>query len=64
MSKNTYTHLEDTGVVVCDDCGASAFTEERVKHFESCDPSCSQRWEAYYHQALDDEALDKAYKEE
>ena len=63
MSECSYTYLEDVPIVVCGDCGATAFTKERVRHYDSCEPGSSKRWEKYYHQALDEEALDKAYKE-
>ena len=63
MTDHSYTHMEDVPVVVCNDCGASAFSEERVQHYDSCKPGECERWTEHYNQALDEEALDKVYKE-
>lgn len=47
---NHYTILEDVGLVVCDDCGAFAETPEDVKHYPSCKPGDSEKWEKYYNE--------------
>ena len=62
MADNTYTTVAE-GIVVCNDCGAHAAKSTLVVHATTCDPGCSERWAKYYEEAVDDEALDKAYKE-
>lgn len=62
MSDNLYTAVTDD-IVVCNDCGAHATKPSLVVHAATCDPGCSERWAKYYEEAVDDEALDEAYKE-
>ena len=51
-TENTYTRIPTNGVspgyVVCDDCGASADTEEKVQHWSTCDAGESERWRKHY----------------
>ena len=57
----TYTHLGDSpedDIVVCNDCGASAKTEETVLHYPTCHPGESAYWEKYYEEHPEDDVID------
>ena len=44
-----YTQVDDElAIVVCDDCGAYASSEEDVKHWPSCKSGESEEWCKYY----------------
>jgi len=47
-----YTQVDDElAIVVCDDCGAYASSEEDVKHWPSCKSGESERWCKHYEEA-------------
>ena len=50
--KHSYTCISDAGVVVCNDCGAYATTDEDIKHHASCVPGDAAKWETYYDEEL------------
>lgn len=47
--------LEDYDVFTCNDCGAHANTKEGIKHHSTCVPGESEKWEAYYTKAYEEE---------
>ena len=47
--KNEYTWVEDD-ICVCNDCGAFASSEKKVKHHETCRAGECRRWEKVYSQ--------------
>lgn len=51
MHEHTYTHLdigEPNDVVICNDCGAFADSEDEVVHHQTCEPGSAKKWEEYY----------------
>ena len=54
MTDNSFTHLEDVPIVVCNDCGASAFTEDRVQHYDTCKAGDAERWKKYYDEQVEE----------
>lgn len=44
-----YTWIEDD-VCVCNNCGAHASSEKKVKHYKTCRAGESKRWENFYNQ--------------
>ncbi len=64
VTPHSYTHV-DVDVVMCNDCGAFAETEEDVQHYPSCHPGESAYWQKYYEQDdWDDEQTRQAEMEE
>lgn len=61
IQPHSYTHLdigEVDDVVVCNDCGAFADSEDEVVHHASCRPGESQYWQAMYDQPDPEEEFD------
>jgi hypothetical protein len=54
--QNQYTNVMD-GVWQCNDCGAHADTKENVVHFKTCQPGESAKWEKFYSEEQDDNAV-------
>ncbi len=52
---HTYTHI-DEDIVVCNDCGAWAETEEEVTHYPTCTPGESAYWQKYYEETPDEDS--------
>ncbi len=50
---HSYTTI-DEGIVVCNDCGAWAETEEEVVHHATCHPGESAYWQSYYENSGED----------
>lgn len=44
-------------VCVCDNCGAHAKTEVKIRHFKSCKQGESKKWEEIYEKANSEEDL-------
>lgn len=38
----------DSGICVCNNCGAFASSEEEIIHHGGCHPGDSQRWQGFY----------------
>lgn len=47
--------LVDYDVYTCNDCGAHANTAKDIKHHPTCKPGESEKWEAYYTKANEEE---------
>lgn len=45
---NEYTFIKEAGIWQCNDCGAYAAKREDVKHYDSCMPGESKKWEEFY----------------
>ena len=43
------TRVEDD-VCVCNNCGAHASSEKEIKHYKTCSPGESKKWEKFYSQ--------------
>jgi len=48
----------DHDIVVCDNCGAHANKIKNIKHYPTCTPGESKKWEAYYDEWDDEYDID------
>jgi hypothetical protein len=61
IMENEFTHDEDAGMWICNDCGAYAPTAREVKHHATCQPGDARKWAEFYEKANE---LESQFEEE
>lgn len=58
-------YIEEEGIYVCNNCRAHATSPEEIKHFATCQPGETKKWEKIYDEAayLEAEKTEEAWWE-